>query len=82
MSNVIGIGRNAPCPCGSGEKYKPRRLLYFDIAAQLLEPMDPELRNTDGEPLYRENTVLGRIAIEGDVLTVDVNSRKRRELGI
>jgi hypothetical protein len=113
------------------------RLVYFDIADQLLDPEDPELRNTDGDPVelielryalrcpaerafealrvlavghtaeellsdaeldeqgrlrsvsfpwlvkgnetheYWENTILGRISIEGDVLTVDVNSRKR-----
>jgi hypothetical protein len=113
------------------------RLLYFDIADQLLDAPDPEIRNTDGDPLelielryalrcpaerafealrvlatghtaedlladaeldeqgrlravsfpwlvkgnkkheYWENTILGRIAIEGDVLTVEVNSRKR-----
>jgi hypothetical protein len=113
------------------------RLLYFDIADQILDPMDPELRNTDGDrlelielryalrcPAERafealrvlavghtaedlladaeldeqgrlrsvsfpwlvkgnkkhenwENTILGHVTIEGDVLTVDVNSRRR-----
>ncbi|WP_199929474.1 SEC-C metal-binding domain-containing protein [Brevibacillus brevis] len=26
----MNIGRNTPCPCGSGEKYKKRCLVYYE----------------------------------------------------
>ena len=49
------IGRNAPCPCGSGKKYKRCCLHKLRVTQELTEPRSPR---TSTQPIMR---LLGRL---------------------
>jgi hypothetical protein len=70
------VGRNDPCPCGSGKKYKKCCLKHHEKARSFLDPKDVEKH----QRIDREKQTLSRDSERGFTLLFEDRINEAREL--
>ncbi len=70
------VGRNDPCPCGSGKKYKKCCLQHHEKAVSFLDPKDVE----EQQRIAREKQALSRDSERGFTLLFEDRIKEARAL--